>query len=822
MKVLKKHKLTLLTFLLAVIFVIALSMGTYTVYARTVTIDGANFFYTNGDASVRAHEEQTDSTAEYYTMFHLIDDDCNVTYRYNLAYHWYQAQEADDEGVIDYSAGVEGWFNMTIGFENYTFDRYIIKFQSQQYYKTEDGVTTNYVVFVSDRANGVTVYVTDDEDMTEASLDEIENKQSFRVLNGTSVNQFTIAFTGYDKGEYSLTISDSNGSGVYEGAFKNVGNTYSKRVNSTTAGVMPLTFSAIFDEDAETSICDMVLYNLNGQSFEIDVSDVTSAEDDNGTYFTGTTIADDCPPVLCISGNLNYLEYGEEIDFDYVVIDVLASSPKSTINYYVLSKEIYEDAAASGSASYFIDNTTDDDGNSLFDKTSSDDYLLIDSENPFLTDAIIESNKSGESGYTVGCLVKVFIELTDVTSTTNNNASTIVYLDWYISSDYLAEVSVGSESSSFIMALYDEQGATYVTGDELETLTNEYQAKIDELAYDENGQVALSAGSSSNFYLPAFDGFISDNLDGYEDLSYSIYYSVDGDTDSTSSLSYNNLSISLSEAGVYRFTIYVTDSASNNMYYIDEDGELVEFTASEIYDDDVKDYLPWFTFDVVYTGASVEDPGEQTTGYVDTTYSVSSFDINGVSSYYDTAYKLYRFDRASFVADTGISLTYSEFVENLAALFESTYLTGDDGEYINTQKYFSTIKALADLNETDPDYDDFVDYAWDADDLTFVPQDENSYYLVRLTITDNYNHQAAVYGYMGIHVSAAADSYSGESDWIANNLVSVILFAVAGVALIGIIILFIIKPKDAADLDEQLAGEATSQKKSKGKNKKNK
>ncbi len=812
MKLLKKYKITFIIALLAIIFVMSVSFGTYSAFAaRTVTIDGSNFFYTNGEASVRAHEEGTD---EFYTMFHFAADEDNVTYRYNLAYQWYQASESDA------TVGEKGWFNLTVGFESDDFERYVIKLQSQQYSETEDGVTTNYIVFFSEGTGNVYCYTTDDEACVELSsskeiIQADENGEIdcgiFPVINTDDglVNRITITFTGYSEGEYSVTIADENNNSCF-GALKNVGGTYSKRVNSTTAGVMPLTFTAYLGDD--NTACDMVLYELNNQSFLLSEATLVESGSDDGnntSYYVGTDVVDDVAPVLCLEGNLRYLEYGEALDFDYVVIDVLASSPQSTIHYYVLSADIYNAAVDSKSVSYFLDDTTDDNtGESLFDKTSDDDdAIIVESTNPFLTDTILTNNKDIDRTYTVGCLVMAYVELDDVTSTTGNHATTNVYLNWYIEDAYLANVEVNGETCGFIMALTDEQGATYATGDELTKLTEEYQAKIDELAYDENGNIALTAGSTSEIYLPSYEGFITDNLDGYEDLTYSIYYTIDGSQNSSTSLSYNTLSITLSSAGSYKFTIYAKDSASNNMYYINEDGELVEFSTSEVYDEELQDILPWFTFEVVYTGATVEAPGEQTTGYVDTEYSVSSFDINGVSSYYETSYALYRFDRTSFneylESIGGATLSYSDFVENVQALFENTYIDG-----VNTRQYFTTIKELSSLNETDEDYDDYVDYAWDSSGLTFVPQDENAYYLVRLTVTDTYNHQSAVYGYMGIHVSAAADSYSGESDWLENNLTSVILFAIAGVALIAIIILFIIKPKEEGDLDEQLASEA--------------
>ncbi len=780
----KKYKLSLITLLLALVCAVSLCFGVAGVLARTVTIDGSNFFYANSGADVRAYHEA--ETSKDYTTFYFTDNDDNVVYRYNLAYHWYSAPDADENGDVDYTAPVEGWFNMELGFRGLGFDRYTIKFQSQQYAETKDGVTDNYITFaVAD--NGLKVIITDDEEQTKTPAAEIAGA-SLGIGDGTAAGKIKIVFTEYNEGVYTVEVSD--GTNTVTGYFNNVGGSFARRVNSTTEGVMPLTFSADFGDAVENNSCEMVLFSLNGQSFEL----MGAVASDDGDYYTGGTVNDNCPPVLCVNGDVSYLEYGVEPDFEYTVIDVLASAPRSTINYYVLTGELY----SKGTSFDYEDVSVPEDGDPLFNRTSSDDNLVIDGSDLFLPSDIVAANKSGENGYTVGCLAKVYLELTDVTSSSGNNSSTKVFLDWYI------EDTVTVNEHEFIKVALDEQGASYET-DDIEARTAEYQSRIDEATTDGDGNVTLSAGSSSSFYLPSFEGFIKDNLDGYEQLVYSVYYTANGVTGSATSLAYNSLSISLNSAGTYKFTVYATDRAGNPMYYLDENGKAVEFETSEIYDDGVKDKLPWFTFDVIYTGATVEDPGEQATGYVGTTYSSISFDINGISDYYTTAYSLYRFDREAYNAENGTTITYSEFVSKAAELFE-----GDE-----TRKYFTTIKPLASLNENDPDYDEYADYAWNASSVSFVPQDANSFYLVRLTVTDTYYHLDDVNSYMAIHVSEKADSYAGDSRWLQNNVVSVVLFCIAGVAAIGVIVLLVVKPKQTGDLDEQLAAESKKNKKNK-------
>ena len=54
---------------------------------------------------------------------------------------------------------------------------------------------------------------------------------------------------------------------------------------------------------------------------------------------------------------------------------------------------------------------------------------------------------------------------------------------------------------------------------------------------------------------------------------------------------------------------------------------------------------------------------------------------------------------------------------------------------------------------------------------------------------------------MAISVSAAADPVYGEDTWVQDNVASIVLLSIAGVALIGIVLLIVIKPKEKGDID---------------------
>ena len=187
------------------------------------------------------------------------------------------------------------------------------------------------------------------------------------------------------------------------------------------------------------------------------------------------------------------------------------------------------------------------------------------------------------------------------------------------------------------MMASDGRGATY--GDDTVTdlesykqyiarVQEDYQAKIDESIANDYPD-GLYASSETNLYLPDFSGYVTDNLGGYTDLEYAIYYRSSSNGSSTG-LASDELAMTVSQADVtYRFTIYVTDAAGNDMYYPDENGELVTISADDVWEDDYAELLPFFEVTVDYRAATVEEPGVQNVGYVGSTYNSASFEIKG-------------------------------------------------------------------------------------------------------------------------------------------------------------------------------------------------
>lgn len=754
---------------------------------RDVTLTGTNVFYAGvGGASISAVRltDDTEDGHTDYTSF-IIGEDQTVTYRKNLAYSWYAA---DEDGF-----GTLNTFSMTVGFEQLGFESYTIALQSQQYNLTEDGVTENYLVF-KPNGDALELYVSESEEIAE------DETPAVTLSNYLSVD---IAFGDFAGGDYALLV---NGQEV--GTIVNVRQNYASYVSSGDSAATPLTFSATFAEAAEDKSAEMIMYSLNGQSFE--AFDGSFAED--GTFTGDVVIRDNCAPVVCLDENVNYFTHGGVIDIDYTTIDVVTTSPRTTVKYFMLSNEQVE-----GGADLNFNDAEDDGEDAMYIETSSsDEYKLIRDSHTFVpsldaANGVVEN----EDGYSVYGLVKVALYVRDTTS--SNRQEDYVFLDWYvpaqykydISADLTGEIAANRADTGFIKIVTDSRGASY--GDQtvvdlesykayIAKVEEEYQAKIDDYiakTYPDG----LYASSEANLYLPDFSGYITDNLGGYTDLTYDIHYSSSA-TGAETGLAYNQLAIAVEEANTtYRFTIIANDAAGNGMWYFDEDGERAELSSDDIWEEEYNDLLPFFEVTVAYKPVTVEEPDVQAVGYVGSTYSSADFEITGVNNTYTAEYKLYIFDRNAFYADTKNLISYDEVVKNITKLMNDTYLEG-----VNTRKYFHTVT----------DDEEYEDLSWNADSQTFIPQDASVFYVVGVTLQDTTFDNYKLNAYLVVRASERANELYGEDNWLENNVTAIVLFCVAGVCFIAFIVLLVVKPKDKGDIDE-IAVRVAESKKGKGK-----
>lgn len=760
--------------------------GTATV-SNVFTATGDGISIVGTEKEVADEGSTTGMSKKYFLTFSYTktesEDEGFVYYKNKLAYNWFEQEEKTEDDTTVYESR-EGHLNMEIGFKNTDFKRFVITFETQQYNKTKDGKTCNYIIFFPAGSDGVYALVTQDKDATEEDL----VSKTAMALDGIVISLMPVT-----AGDYAVSVT--NGNIVATGTFKNIGGNYAKAVTSGSTLVYPLIFSTEFAEEEGAASTAMILYNLNGQRLAASSGTVNPS-----TGFSPLTTVDDTEaPVLCLEEDINFFTLGSALDFDFVAIDVLRTSPSTKVYYYLLT----------------VDGKKGEDKNfenkDLFEEADDDTLLETNHDKYLPTQQDLEGtvfNYYGTDGkFKADMLLKVYVNLIDYSSRPEEMN---IFLDRCISDEYLVDV----DGTNFIVVADDKLGARYNDEDktEWEKIKNEYQKAVDEAAKD------LSAGTSSNIYLPSAEKLFKDNSTSYEDLKISIYY-YHTSQESNTNLATNNLSISIPKQGHYEFTLYATDKSGNNMYYIDEDGEVKTFASSEIwtmFDDNGADglyhKLPWFHFDVSYKGVEFEEtPGLQATAYVGTMYSSASFKINGISGAYDTVYKLYYFDRDAFYKATQVTYSYEEFIANMDKLFNNEAFTGENE---NTRQYFEEIIATSDMEETDEEYETYVDYSWNKTSTTFNPQKSGFYYM-RAEVTDTLYNAEPVTSSLAVVASVEAKTYAGENNWLQNNVASVILLAVAGVSLVGIILLLVIKPKDNTDIDVKFENEQKKAKKKK-------
>lgn len=561
-----------------------------------------------------------------------------------------------------------------------------------------------------------------------------DNKTTNAVIFTAGTDGVTVAVkNGDDEAQTAVSVdvsatvslaflSDEEGefavacNGELIGVFKNVGGYFMEYLSSSSATPrIPMAFSATLAGDKE-QLVDMI--SLNGQSFAL----------------TDGKITDDTAPVLVINEKLNSFPLAQKFSLSYEAIDVLKDSVTVTRQYYVYGEGEEVD----------------------YQTLTTSTYLMPKQE-------------GAEKAY-----VSIRFLLEDNRSKTGEEEDRYVYLAWYADPvheldgvDYI-ELNRNTQGPSFSCVTLDDESKT-------QTLNEEHEAF---LAYGEAVAAQAeksSAGDGSYFYLPSLRNLISDDQTDYNNLKFSIFYKKQASTTSNSetALGYNALRFEIDEEGDYSFRVIATDKLGNTMKaYVD--GKLVNVTSSNVWD---IDEIPQFNFSVKSTGATIEAPGEQSKGYLDSVYSISDFDVVALAGY-QIDYALYIFDQEKYLEEhNSVMPSYSELVSNSA--FYADYL-------VEIREYDSTVEEGDTAWEnTDNDFE------WYSSSLTFRPQ-KAGYYFVKATVTDSVYWQDQVTAYQVIEVSNPVDTLKGESNWLRNNNTTVILLGVSGVLFIALIVVLII------------------------------
>ena len=459
-------------------------------------------------------------------------------------------------------------------------------------------------------------------------------------------------------------------------------------------------------------------------------------------------VKDDTAPVLVVNEAVKSFQLGYKFSLSYEAIDVCDESVSVTRQYYMFGMPAEEEEKET--------------------ETEEISYRSLSTSTYFLP---LTEGSAEEK-------VSIRFRLTDDGS---NGSDDYVYLAWYA-----ANVTTEAEVD-YIPVVRDSDGPEYrcSTNDDAtktSTLDESNQAYLDYAEAVAAAAEGLNAGEGAYFYLPSLRELLSDNDTDYRNLTFSIYYKKQSSSASQSatSLKYNSLKFEIDEEGSYSFRVLVTDKLGNGLQAY-QDGRLVTVTSSNIWDIDA---IPQFSFEVYSKGATIEKPEEQALGYLDSTYSIEDFEIIALSGY-QVDYSLYYFDMEAYFADNNKYPSYSELV--------------DSPETYALEKYLKAIQEYDDsVSENDAAWDRTDNaYEWSPSSLSFRPQ-EAGFYFVKAEVTDaNYwKDEDHAIAYQVIEVSNPIDEIQGETYWLENNIVSVVLLGISVALAIAIVVLFLIKPSE--------------------------
>lgn len=747
--------------------------------ASAATSYSATSIFTRSGATVAPLGEGDDAKKLAFTFSNDTD---TVSYHRDLAWKWYEASETDK------AKGEAKYLSIAFSLEDKNFSEFALTLETASLTATEKNKITNKIVFT---ASG---------DAIDARLDADGNTSMPVCTNGEKKIVLTIANAesgaGVEiEGEYNVIV---NGQPI--GSMKNIGSDYAGYVSDDEKNRVPLSFSAKLKEGQKSTVC--VFESMNGQSFALNDS---------------KEIEDTAAPVLVIDDTTYVAAMGQTFALETKIIDVLdrTSSVKNTAEYFqwspVLTEAKYQslDSVKILEMQYEKDGKTTSVYDETFDGKTAREYISVKytlADSTHKKDAAEGEAKAAE-----------------------------VYAAWYLKNEkYEMSLADDAHTTLPLLAVCDDEVAPEYSGTAADA--EAYQRELDDKVKDED----LEAGSGESFYLPSPGKLFSDNSTGYKSLKYTLCYKAPGASSASSSanVSLSSLKLSVEEYGVYEFKLFVTDRAGNVMKS-GAPGEEEVITADNIWD---HEELPTFTINIEKQKKIYIDDGSKSsrsdTGLIGVKYTDISFSVKGGTTR-KSEYGLYYFDLAHFndvfggkyrlsasdlTALTSNDLSGAKTIEEAAEKYAAA-LAGklDSTSELKAADFLEIRNGKIVLRKIDEyrdkvseDYAPSNKYEWNATDKSFIPVESGNYIVFGVFKDSVYESEdACAAGYKAISVTDKEDINPGESEWLKNNLVSVILFSIAGVMLILIIILLFVKPSD--ETLEDIGNEKAAKKEKKSK-----
>ena len=774
--------------------------------AKTYALSG---LFTASGATVDAEKLGSETAMTTKFVFDKTAKTSSVTLKRNVAFKWFAAKNDAKYMSTTFAFGKISDFkgaDVTLNSESSL---------------TEENAK-NVVKFEMTDA-GVSVYVVSDGATDEEILNAKTNATLLSVTDGTEI---TLSFTedkpanadetfAYAYDEYGVKIKVGDTETVI-GKFTHLGSAYASSA---------LVFEAFAAEEGENPV--VYFDEINDQQFN---NIKTEGEGDSAKL----VVTDTAAPVVVANEKLNGFLLGAKYAFDYTVVDVLQSSSLSDVDkYYQFNPADKETSYTTLGTTYFMDE--------VYYVTANGEYTSekeTDGKANVACSVYRDYEVNGVKGGNEYVSIQITVGDDTYKDEDGDYAKVVCDLSWYAEEGATQALSVGEKELDFIKVNTSQTGAIYSyigidQENKVNVITEENKAILDAhvAAYNTALQAAADkvyAGSNAKLELPSLSWLFEDD-NGYSGLKFSIAYRTASSTGLTkTNLAYNSLTIPTTSVGGYEFKVLATDKSGNTMqYYLD--GELVDVTTSNIWD---IEEIPYFTFKVENLGLRVEessstdDEDRTVKQTIDKTYTLSSFTVVGGSSQ-ESSYALYKVDMNKYNAEVAqgsenrlsrkllASITFenirtnmldklylvndkeSEYYNDYFELYKDTYLDllakEIGGNAADIEKYIVKIEAYDAENEDAADNK----YEWQKSGSSSFKTAEEGEYLIFADYCDTLLPTVSrAVAYKLVVVASEVDEIKGETQWLKNNIVSVVLFSIAGVMLVLIIILLLIKPSD--------------------------
>ncbi len=280
----------------------------------------------------------------------------------------------------------------------------------------------------------------------------------------------------------------------------------------------------------------------------------------------------------------------------------------------------------------------------------------------------------------------------------------------------------------------------------------------------EDGTIT-SIGIGTDLEIPSFEDLVFDNYLPYDELGVKIYYRSGNVNENTTEKTFN-----LDDIGNYIFFVAFDDGEnkmSESDFFVISDDETNKI-ESGIYGEDssVSGWVNNFVFRFELkddADIEVSAPEVQGKGYKGVEYKASKFNVDA----------------------SGCSMTYELYYNSNINASE------DDANW----KLIPQASLISDMkyDENGYKYSEVKKVNYDGE-LTFVPTRIGAYKIV-CTASSIVSSRYAT-DYTIIKVASEPKVVEIESQWVQNNIWSIVFLSIGSVCLVAIIILLCIKPKD--------------------------